>query len=464
MTMLLYPSIKAKRALNHVAQFNAILKNTSHYCSMKYQEALDYLLNRLPMFQRIGPAAYRADLKNITELCKLLGNPHQNLSCIHVAGTNGKGSVTHILGSVLTHAGYRVGIYTSPHYLSFRERIKIGKYFIEEDFIAEFVSKNIDAFSKVDASFFEITTAMMFEYFRQQKTDYCVIETGLGGRLDSTNILMPCLSVITNISYDHQSILGDTLEKIAFEKAGIIKPNIPVVIGEKQEATQGVFMEKAKRENAPICFSDEIVEVTCFEKGKVEGIEKMSGERFCFYIDLLGKYQQRNLQTALAALFLLQSKIPGISPEAMRKGISSVASTTYFIGRWTVKGKDPMIVLDSAHNPAGIEQVLLQLKDYSFKKLHFVYGTVADKDIAKILSQLPIQALYYFCKPSVPRGKNEQDLQKEAEKFGLKGMAFPSPKEALEAAKKNAEAEDFILVAGSIFLVADILRLADEFT
>lgn len=424
---------------------------------MNYSQALDYLMNQLPMFQRIGAAAYKADLHNITQLCNLLGNPQRALKCVHIAGTNGKGSVTHIMASVLINAGFKVGIYTSPHYLTFRERMKIGNQFIEEDFIAAFVSEHIDDFKKIDASFFEITTAMMFEYFKQKKVDYCVIETGMGGRLDSTNIIEPILSVITNISYDHQQFLGDTLPKIAAEKAGIIKPNIPVLIGEEQSETNSVFLNKANETQSPIFFSKELVRVHSLKQNTVNFTIVEKDEQFSFATDVNGTYQQKNLQTALAALLLLQKQMPQISIASIEKGLANISSSTYFIGRWMVMNKQPLIIFDSAHNEAGIRNLIEQLKAISFQHLHFVYGTVADKDLTKVFEQLPRNAIYYFCKPSVIRGKNELELKQEAAAFELKGEAFRHATIALAQAKLNAQPNDIIIVAGSVFLIADVM-------
>ncbi|HRN93601.1 MAG: bifunctional folylpolyglutamate synthase/dihydrofolate synthase [Chitinophagales bacterium] len=424
---------------------------------MNYEEALDYLLNHLPMFQRNGAAAYKADLSNITKLCAALGNPQQHLKCIHIAGTNGKGSVTHIISSVLISAGFKVGIYTSPHYLTFLERIKIGNQLISETFVAEFVSKNIEVFKTIDASFFEITTAMMFEYFKQEKVDFCVIETGLGGRLDSTNIINPLLSIITNISYDHQQFLGNTLPEIAAEKAGIIKPKTPVVIGERQKEIQAAFIEKATKEQSPIFFSDEIVKVNSLENFNLNLTLFPERKNYVFTTDLSGFNQEKNLQTALASLLCLQKMIPEISLPEIEKGIKKIKETTYFIGRLMVIEKTPLVIFDSAHNEAGIRNLLAQIERFEFEKLHFVYGTVADKDIAKVLSLLPKDAIYYFCKPSVPRGKNALELQTEAAKFNIKGNVFDSAEIALSEAKSNAAKNDLILLAGSIFLVADVV-------
>jgi len=426
---------------------------------MTYPEVLDYLLNRLPMFQRIGAAAYKANLDNIIALCNVIGNPQNKLKCIHIAGTNGKGSVTHIISSILQSQGYRTGTFTSPHYIDFRERIKINGMLIEETFISSFVNKYHEDFVKIDASFFEITTAMMFAYFDEKKLDFCVIETGLGGRLDSTNVITPLLSVITNISLDHTQFLGDTLAKIAGEKAGIIKRNVPVVIGETQIETKDVFETIATQKAAGISFADEDVSIQKL-------VSKVLGGEFnVFYrgnlwleravTDLTGTYQQKNITTSLAAVIKLRESGVAISNEAISKGIANVRANTNFIGRWMVMQQSPLVIFDSAHNEGGLREVFAHLPQY--KNLHIVFGTVSDKDVATVLSILPKNASYYFCKANVPRGKDALTLQTEAAAFGLRGEAFNSVEAALIAAKAEANADDVVLLTGSVFVVADAL-------
>lgn len=391
------------------------------------------------MFQRIGAAAYRTDLTNIIRLCDMLGNPQRHLKCIHVAGTNGKGSVTHIIASVLQQQGYRVGVFVSPHYKDYRERIKINGKYISKQYVTRFVERNIHQFKTVNASFFEITTAMALQYFKDEKVGFAVIETGMGGRLDSTNIIMPMLSVITNIGYDHTQFLGNTLAKIAGEKAGIIKLNVPVVIGETNFETKPVFIAKARTENAPIYFADK-------EKLPVK-----------LKTDLKGTYQLRNLRTALKAIEVLQTKGIKISVTAIRKGIANVCANTSFFGRWMIRQQKPLVIFDSAHNKEGIAVLKQELKKLRFRNLHFVYGTVSDKDYSKTLAILPRKAQYYFCKANIPRGLNADILLAEASQLHLKGKSYSSVKSAYNAALKNAAKDDLVLVAGSVFIVAELL-------
>ena len=423
--------------------------------AMQYKEAVTYLLEQLPMFQRIGAAAYRADLGNITALSDILGHPERDTRFIHVAGTNGKGSVTHIIASILQAQGYKVGVFTSPHYKDYRERIKINGQLISKPFITKFVSENQKKFASVNASFFEITTAMAFQYFKEKKVDYALIEVGMGGRLDSTNIITPLLSVITNISLDHTQFLGDTLPLIAAEKAGIIKHEIPVVIGETHTETKEVFLKIARERSAPIFFADRELKLSGF-KSDIKGIT-FSLHNKKYHCDLSGDYQRKNITTALAVIDALQGIGTQISDAAIKKGLSSIKSSTYFIGRWMVMGRQPQIIYDSAHNEGGIRELTSQLKKLSYKNMHFVYGTVGDKDITKILSLLPKKAIYYFCKPDIPRGKDVTELHKEATAQKLKGTPYPSVAKAYKAALAQATKGDLVLVSGSIFVVAEIL-------
>ncbi len=428
---------------------------------MTYIEAETYLLEQLPMFQRIGAAAYKADLTNITALCNYLGNPQHGLRCIHVAGTNGKGSVTHIIAAVLQSAGYSVGEFVSPHYKTYRERIKINGNYIEQDYIADFVSQHKAYFEASGASFFEITTAIMFAYFKHRQVDYCIIETGLGGRLDSTNIIRPLLSVITNISYDHTQFLGDTLPLIAAEKAGIIKPDTPVVIGETQAETEAVFLAKAKEQNATITFADRQLQTTLYSNtGSATMADIFLADAPWLTqvpTDLSAAYQSKNVTTALAAVLQLRSLGLTISDEHIRTALSNVGGLTNFIGRWMVRQQNPLVIFDSAHNEGGIRELIAQLSTLTYHTLHFVYGSVADKDITPILQLLPKQATYYFCRPDIPRGKDVMLLQQEAALQQLNGNAYNSVNEAYQAALVNATADDCVLVAGSIFVVAEVL-------
>jgi len=391
------------------------------------------------MFQRVGAAAYRNDLTNIIKLCQLLGNPQKNLKCIHVAGTNGKGSVTHLLASVLQEEGYKVGVFVSPHYKDYRERIKINGKLISKKFVTGFVEKNQTKFKNINASFFEISTVMAFEYFKQKQVDFAVIEVGMGGRLDSTNIITPLISVITNISLDHQKFLGNTIAKISAEKAGIIKPKVPVVIGETQKLSKPVFNKKAEETSSRIFFAD-------------TEVRKKS-----FSTDLKGSYQQKNISTALKAIEVLKTEGIKISAKSISKGLKHVGKNTSFIGRWMVMKEKPFTVFDSAHNEGGIRELNQEINNLKHLNLHFVYGTVADKDISRVLALLPKTAKYYFCKADIPRGLDAVELKKQGGKFKLKGEVYPSVKSAFKAAKSNAKKNDMILVSGSVFVVADLL-------
>ena len=392
------------------------------------------------MYQRIGAAAYKPDLKNTIALCKLLGNPENKFRSVHIAGTNGKGSVSHMLAAVLQCAGYKVGLYTSPHLKDFRERIKINGKMIPEKAIINFVEKHKSHFEKINLSFFEWTVGLAFDYFSKEKVDIAVIETGLGGRLDSTNVITPLLSIITNISYDHQNLLGNTLEKIAEEKAGIIKKNGIVLIGERQKESQKVFIKKAKQEKALILFSEDHIK-------NIKNIE----------CGLKGRYQEKNIPTVLVASEILYELGWNMNAKAITKGIKEVTTLTGFRGRWEILSKQPYTVADIAHNEAGIQEVLKQVKTIPHKKLHIVLGTVNDKDVNKILSLLPKNAIYYFCNASIPRALDAKTLYEQAKQFGLKGIVGKSVNSALNAAKKNASIKDMILITGSAFVVAEAI-------
>lgn len=406
---------------------------------MNYHYTLSYLYSSLPIYQRIGPAAYKADLNNTIAICKLLGNPENKFKSVHIAGTNGKGSVSHMLASILQCAGYNVGLYTSPHLKDFRERIKIDGKMIPKKHVESFVGKYKNDFEKLKLSFFEWTVGLAFDYFAKEKVDIAIIETGLGGRLDSTNVITPLLSIITNISYDHQNLLGDTLKKIAYEKAGIIKKNGIVIIGENQRGVRKIFEAKAKKEKALLLYADDWIKST---KG--------------FECGLKGIYQEKNIHAVVLASALLNEHLE-ISGSAIRKGLKDVIKVTGLRGRWDVLSTKPLIVADIAHNEAGIKEVFKQVKQTPHKKLHIVFGTVNDKDIHKILSLLPKKATYYFCKADIPRALDEIILAEEAKKFGLRGEIYSSVKLALNTAKKNASAKDFILITGSAFVVAEAI-------
>ena len=410
------------------------------------------------MFQRVGDVAFKKDLTNTLLLLEALNNPHKAFKSIHVAGTNGKGSVTHILASILQEAGNKVACYTSPHYKDFRERIKINGVFVTQEYVIDFVKEHQDLIEKIKPSFFEITVAMAFDYFAKQKVDIAIIETGMGGRFDSTNVLTPLLSIITNISLDHQQFLGDTLEKIAFEKAGIIKNEIPVIIGEFQDETNEVFVDKAMEMNTSLFYANELFEIDEF-KSNLNGslfTTYFGNKKIEYSTDLSANYQQKNIQTALASLMLLQENFE-ITDEQKRKGLENVRKNTFFLGRSMKLQDKPLVVVDSAHNEAGIAELNKIIASTPFNKLHFVYGTVADKDLTKVIPLLPQKATYYFCKADIPRGMNVEELTIKANKLGLNGNAYESVQEAYQEALKYAVKDDLIIVSGSIFVVAEVI-------
>jgi dihydrofolate synthase / folylpolyglutamate synthase len=432
---------------------------------MTYQQTIDYLFSKLPMFSRVGAAAYKEDLHNSIALCNALDNPQTKFKSVHIAGTNGKGSTSHMLAAMLQQAGYKTGLYTSPHLKDFRERIKINGRMIEEDFVIDFAARTKQITAQIEPSFFELTMAMAFDYFAQQKVDIAIIETGLGGRLDSTNIITPILSVITNIGYDHVNILGDTLEKIAAEKAGIIKANIPVVIGEYLTETKPVFIGKAAQCNSPVYFAqqeyaiDNIVVSAQTLQCSITDIHQTVKENFT--LDLNGIYQTKNLRTVLLAEKILLQKGFIISAEAEKFALASTKKLTGLHGRWDVIAENPTVVLDVAHNEDGIKQVLQQLqfiRQTRIKKtaVHFVTGMVKDKEVSKVLSLLPADAAYYFTNAHIPRALPAEELKLKATAFNLKGDCFDDVNDAIAAAKKNAVYEDLIIVCGSVFLVGEV--------
>ena len=409
---------------------------------MNFSETIDYLFSQLPMFQRIGGAAYKANLNNTLALCHLLNHPENKFKSIHVAGTNGKGSISHLLAAILQSAGYKTGLYTSPHLKDFRERIKINGKMIAKEAVVEFVEKYKKEFEVLQPSFFEMTVGMAFDYFAKEKVDIAILETGLGGRLDATNVVQPELSIISNISFDHQQFLGNTLEAIAKEKAGIIKPEIPVIISETQKEIKHVFVEKAKALNAPIAFADQ---------------EISDGKAKKYLCELKGSYQQKNIKCVLWAIETLKKQGFDIPENAIKEGIEKVIQLTGIMGRWQQLGSSPIIIADTAHNEAGIAMALSQIKNTPHHQLHLVFGVVNDKPIDKILSLLPSKASYYFCKANLPRALDQIELAKQAAKHGLSGIAFSSVQEAYKAAKENAAADDLIYVGGSTFVVAEVL-------
>jgi len=425
---------------------------------MNYQETLDYLFNALPMFQRIGAAAYKTDLNNTIALCEALGNPHQKFKSIHIAGTNGKGSTSHSLAAVLQSAGYKVGLYTSPHLKSFRERIKVNGEEITENAVVDFVHQHKDFMEKLQPSFFEMTVGMAFSYFADQKIEIAVVEVGMGGRLDSTNIISPLLSLITNIGMDHTQFLGDTLDKIAGEKGGIIKQNTPVVISQRQPETEEVFIRLAREKNADIYFAEDVYKV-----GYV-GVVDNSLCRFLVngklvLMDLAGKYQEKNLAGILMAVDKLREIEIDISDEALNSGLANVARLTGLKGRWQKLNDRPLVFCDTGHNKDGIEYILSQIKTYPFQNLYFVLGMVQDKDIEGILKLFPKDATYIFCQPSIPRALPAEELARIANDLGIKGEIVPEVNVAYHMAIKKAGENDFIFVGGSTFVVADLENL-----
>lgn len=433
---------------------------------MVYSETINYLFSRLPMYHRIGPPAYRADLKNILELTEILHHPEKKFNSVHIAGTNGKGSVSAMLASIMQEAGYKTGLFTSPHLKDFRERIRINGIMIPEKEVIDFVERYDKSFDGIEPSFFEWTTALAFNFFAEQQVDVAIIETGLGGRLDSTNIITPELSVITNISYDHMQLLGDTLEKIALEKAGIIKKNIPVVIGENQKETAGVFKDNSERMQSPISFASENYKAELLSSGIQSQVLRIFKKEKLYYdaleLTLTGNYQQKNIITTMQSVEILNKRFPNITEEAIRKGLRNVKKNTGLSGRWEIIGEDPLVIADVAHNEDGIRSVMNQLKDIvkskdQNTKLHIVFGVVNDKDPVKVLSLLPVEAIFYFCKADIPRAMDAVELKKIAAENNLIGESYPSVAFALNAAMTNAEKDDIVFVGGSTFVVAEII-------
>jgi dihydrofolate synthase/folylpolyglutamate synthase len=426
---------------------------------MNYTQTLEYLYSRLPMFQRIGSAAYKANLDNTWALMKNLNHPETKFKSIHVAGTNGKGSSSHMLASVLKEAGYKVGLYTSPHLKDFRERIKINGALIPEEYIVRFVEEHKTVFEKIEPSFFEWTVALAFNYFTDEKVDIAIIEVGLGGRLDSTNVILPEVSLITNIGWDHMNLLGDTLDKIAFEKAGIIKAGVPVVISEKQENISYVFSNKANETNASLFFADDYVTVNL--KNRSNFIQKIDITTHQLNteleIDLPGTYQLNNIKGVIKTILILQEKGWKIDLPAIKNGIRNVKKLTGLMGRWQVLGEKPLIICDTGHNKEGVLQVLENIKLTPYRQLHFVLGMVNDKDISGVLNLLPKNAYYYFCKPNIPRGLESDELMKQAIGIGLNGEDCKDVESAVKTAKSNASKDDLIFIGGSTFVVADAL-------
>ena len=403
---------------------------------MNYQQTLDYLFSRLPMYQRQGAAAYKADIGNIVAASKHLENPHKKFKSIHIAGTNGKGSTAHMLASILQESGYKVGLYTSPHLKDFRERIKInGKMILEKEVIS-FVEENKIIFKEMNFSFFEFTVAMAFDYFANQQVDIAIIETGLGGRLDSTNIINPELSIITNIGFDHTNLLGNTIQKIATEKGGIIKEKTPVIIGRDQKEPTAIFKH-----------------IATTKKSKLIHTSPYNN----YETDLKGDYQKENIATSVTAIQQLQKKGWDISEKEIQLGLLNTIKNTGLLGRWQTLSNTPLIICDTGHNEDGIKEITKQLATLDYKQLHFVFGTVNDKNLATILPLLPKNAQYYFCKANILRGMPAKELETQAQKLALSGNSFTSVNEALNNAKENAKKDDLIFIGGSTFVVAEVL-------
>jgi dihydrofolate synthase / folylpolyglutamate synthase len=429
---------------------------------MTYPQTLEYLFSKLPMYQRIGAAAYKADLNNTNAICNLLGNPEKKLKCIHVAGTNGKGSSSHMLAAILQKSGYKTGLYTSPHLLDFRERIKINGKLIPKNDVIQFVETYKEEFEKIEPSFFEWTVGLAFDYFVKQEVDVAVIEVGLGGRLDSTNVIKPIVSLITNISYDHVNLLGDTLPKIAEEKAGIIKTKTPVVISQTQLEVISVFNNKAKETKAPIVFADKLYKVNQAQVKnnffEIELLNKTTNQIENYNLELTGTYQVKNLIGVLCTVSILKEKGFMIEEASIKSALEKTSTLTGLLGRWQLLSEKPIIIADTGHNEDGIKQVVENIKRYSYKKLHMVIGMVNDKDITTVLKLLPKEAEYYFCKASIPRALDENELSSQAKKIGLSGKTFKTVADAIKAAKKQAKMSDLIFIGGSTFTVADALE------
>lgn len=428
---------------------------------MNYTDTLEWMYKQLPMYQRIGSAAYKADLNNTIALLNLLGNPQHNFKSVHVAGTNGKGSTSHMLASIFQEAGYKTGLYTSPHLRDFRERIRINGEMIPQDKVVEFIEKHQNEFEKMGLSFFEMTVGMAFDYFSNEQVDIAIVEVGMGGRLDSTNLITPEISVITNIGLDHVQFLGDTLEKIAGEKAGIIKNNIPVVIGETQSETHQVFEDKAAECHSPIYFADQIFDC---DKIHIESMDKQEYDIWKnndLYLEacdmpLMGNYQKKNLATVMCAADLLRDKFQ-LNEEHLRDGIANVIRNTHLMGRWQILSHDPLAIADTGHNVDGIREVINQLAEMSYNKLHFVIGMVNDKDIDHVLQLLPHNCEYYFCKADIPRGLDANILAGKAFELGLRGKVYDSVRDAFQSAINNASVDDVVFVGGSNFIVAEVV-------
>lgn len=431
---------------------------------MDFKDTLEYMYTLLPMYQRIGNTAFKKDLTNTIKLCEILGNPQNAYQSIHIAGTNGKGSSAHILASILQSAGIKTGLYTSPHLWSFTERIKIDGREIEERFVCDFIEKIKNDIDEIRPSFFEITVAMAFEYFANQKVDIAVVEVGLGGRFDSTNVITPLVSLITSIGLDHTDMLGETLPEIAFEKAGIIKGNVPVVISETQREVASVFQEKAKEMNAPLFFADQEYRVSIHQKSSfdLEFLSKTDTNSFIANMDLAGEYQLKNIPGVMKVVELLNSLGLKISDGHLVDGLKNVKKNTGLFGRWQRLDEKPLTICDTVHNEAGIAYLIQQINEMEYNKLHIIWGAVEGKNLDGIFKHFPTNAFYYFCEASIPRAMEASELQKKATSFGLNGSVVKDVNLAIEKAREKAGQNDLVFIGGSNFIIAEIKNLKGE--
>lgn len=431
---------------------------------MNYQQTLDYLFARLPMFSRIGADAIKKDLNNTRKLCEILGNPEKKIKTIHVAGTNGKGSVSHMLAAILQMAGYKTGLYTSPHLYDFRERIKVNGEMISEEEVISFTEKMRTPIETIEPSFFEITVALAFEHFVQAAVDIAVIETGLGGRLDSTNVIEPELSIITNIGWDHMQLLGNTLEAIAFEKAGIIKKETPVVIGEASDEIKEVFKQKAEQENAVLHFSSDYFHANSYKQTNnaltviLQALR--TGTIHEYAVDLPGLYQVKNIKTVLTSVEILRSNHWMIAEASLQEALKQTRKLNGLLARWEKLHERPDLIIDVAHNEDGVRAMCKQLEETTYDRLHVVVGMVKDKDIESVLALMPKDAQYYFTRANIPRALPEEELLGKAAEKGLHGKSYPNVNVALKHAMTNANENDLVLVCGSVFVAGEVDRSA----
>lgn len=426
---------------------------------LSYEATLQFLYANLPMFQRVGAAAYKADLTNTIALCEELGNPQYQFKSVHIAGTNGKGSSSHMLAAILQTAGYKTGLYTSPHLKEFTERIRINGNEVSKSFVIDFVERIRPAIERIQPSFFEITVAMAFDYFAQQKVDIAIIEVGLGGRLDSTNVINPLASLITNISWDHKELLGDTLPKIASEKAGIIKPQVPVIISERQTDVAAVFVAKANASKSHIQFASEMYEVDSSTEGNFHIHNRETGSNMNLSLDLKGTYQRKNVAGVLAIVDVLRKNGFTISNDHVVHALQNTTTLTGLKGRWQKLSEQPLIICDTGHNEGGIREVVQQIRQQKYNRLWIVLGCVKDKDLQAVLSLLPKEAYYFFCQAKIPRALDATELMKQSVAVGLTGEVISDVNQAVRAAKQRSSKEDFIFIGGSTFVVAEIDEL-----